>query len=207
MLTLSAAIKSSEVLRSEMICYLRRYPTVAVGLAFLPHPLVVVGRISRLARNARVDSIIGKNMTKYKTRVGEGLAARRVAEPETIDKREAVDLLELSERVNSDTRASVAKRIRKARLKDDLIRAQVNRTFNDFLRSLPVDDFNRETLELDRGHLVERCERAKTSMRFTQALSDVRKYVRLKARIAVIDLMLSSEVAVLIEASSRHNDS
>jgi hypothetical protein len=145
-------------------------------------------------------------MTKYKKVGGDGIAAHRVPEPEAINKREAVKS-GVSERVTSDTRASVAKRIRKARRKDDLIRAQVNRTFKDYLRALPVDDFNRETLELDRSHLVQRCERAKTSMRFTKALADVRKYVRLKAKIAVIDLVLSSEVAVLIEASSRHHDS
>jgi hypothetical protein len=145
-------------------------------------------------------------MTKYRKVGGDGIAAHRVPEPEAINKREAVKSGFL-ERVTSDTRASVAKRIRKARRKDDLIRAQVNRTFNDYLRALPVDDFNRETLELDRGHLVERSERAKTSMKFTKELRDVRKYVRLKAKIAVIDLILSSEVAVLIEASSRHHDS
>jgi hypothetical protein len=106
-----------------------------------------------------------------------------------------------SDRVPGHTTANDAKRVRVAPQKRDLIYPQMKRSFNDILRSLPVDDFDRETLELDRGALVERSEQVRQTMMLTGGLYDLRKYVRLKAKIAVINWMLSSEVADLIEAS------
>jgi hypothetical protein len=123
---------------------------------------------------------------------------------ETIDKIKEADLSEFSTRITQDATVNDANRIRSALQEDDLIWAQTNRSFKDILRLLPIEDFDRETLELDRGYLTKRCERAKTLMMFTNELSDVRKYVRLKAKIAVIDLILSAEVGNLIDASLQH---
>jgi hypothetical protein len=143
-------------------------------------------------------------MTQHKTsKAGDGATTDRLPGSEITDKIDEQDLSEFSQRVILGATANDAKRIRTAQQEDDLIDAQMNRSFNDILRSLPIDDFDRESLELDRGYLAKRCERARRVVAFTGALSDLRKYARLKAKIAVIDLLLSSEMARLIEASLR----
>jgi len=165
-----------------------------------------VGRIQRLVGDARAVTITKGDLMTAHTLKASGRTANRLPGREATGIEE-LDLSEFSGRVTQGATAKDANRIHAAQQEDDLIYTYTNRSLKDILKSLPTNDFDRETLEYDRGYLAKRCEQARTLMIFTKELSDVRKYVRLKAKVTVIDLILSSEVAALIEASLQHLES
>jgi hypothetical protein len=129
-------------------------------------------------------------------------AADRPPRPENTTK--VCDLSDYSQRVSQGATAHDARRVRTAQYEDNLVDAQMKRSVKQMLKSLPLDDFDREGLEFEREYLAKRCERVKRVVSFTEALPDIRKYARVLAKIAVIDVLLSSEVTGLIERSLRH---
>jgi hypothetical protein len=188
-----------------MTYLLRRFPTVAVGLAFSPRLIDLAVPHSAARERWLVSNSNSKDHLMISNRLSkpsDAAAADRSPGPENTT--EVCDLSEFSQRVSQGATANDAKRIFTAEQEDDLVDAQMNRSFKAILKSLPIDDFDREYLELVRDYLVKRCERARKAVAFTEALSDVRQLARLQAKIAMIDVLLSSEVTGLIERSLRH---
>jgi hypothetical protein len=97
----------------------------------------------------------------------------------------------------------VLQRIRWAQEDDDLSLATHNISFKKIVGSLPETDLDRECLQDGRDYLAKRCERARRIAAFTEESSDLKKYVRLKAKVLVIDLVLSAEIQKAIRASLR----
>jgi len=69
-----------------------------------------------------------------------------------------------------------------------------NPSFNGILRAMPMNDGDdRDFLEGVRTYLTERREQARTAIELGNKLSDLRKYVRFHAKLAVVDVVLSTE--------------
>jgi hypothetical protein len=106
---------------------------------------------------------------------------------------------EFSGRVTQGATKAEIRKIRWAMEDDDLYNATFNKSFKAILRSLPTDDLGRECMQDDRIYLSKRCDRMRKVFAFTNEPSDLRKYIRLKAKLAVIDVVTSPEVQAAIQ--------